>query len=185
MDNAQRIKILNDSGRSVFTAGDIYNLWHINILNAKAALKRMAQKKLLLKVTKGYYALNSDFNVYELANSIVSPSYVSCHSALFYHGVSFQVSSEIVSVALINYKKTIAGKSFVFHAMKKTLFFNLESVNYKNNLAIASPERAILDSLYFGLTPNLDNPDKINKYQLQKLVQYYPKSIGKKLKKLL
>ena len=144
----------------------------------------MVEKELIIKLAKGYYALNDNFNIYELANSIISPSYVSCQSALFYHGISFQTSSEVVSAALIGYKKTIAGKTYIYHAMKKDLFFNLEGVSYKNNVAMASLERAFLDSFYFNLTPNLDNMDKINKYQVQKLVKFYPKSVEKKIKQI-
>ena len=185
MNNAQRIKILNDSGRSAFASQDIYRLWQTEPLNAKAALGRMTKNQLLLKLGKGYYALNKEFNIYELANSIIAPSYVSCQSALFYHGISFQVSAEITSVCLIHYKKTIAGKNYVYHAMKKSLFYNLEGIDYKNNLAMAEPERALLDCLYFNLSPNLDNPDKINKYEAQKLAGFYPQSVEKKLKRLI
>ena len=47
------------------------------------------------------------------------------------------------------------------------------------------PERAILDCFYFGLLPNLDNVNKINFTYLKKISIFYPKSVIKKVNKLI
>jgi len=185
MNNAQRLKILTDSRKTVFTLKNLQSLWGIKNQTGKVIAKRMTDKGLIFRISKGYYSLNKDFNDYELANLIISPSYISLHSSLFYHGISFQVSNIISSVALLNYQKKVKEKNFKYYAMKKQLFFNLEGVNQRDNLSIACPERAILDSFYFGLLPNIDNLENINFTYLKEISFYYPKEVQNKIKQLL
>lgn len=185
MTNAQRLKILTDSGKTVFSSKDLRGLWNIGSQAVKVVTKRVVEQDLLIKLAKGYYTLSRDFNVYELANLVVSPSYVSFNSALFYHGISFQVSNIVSSVALFNYQKKIGEYNLKYYSMKKSLFFNLEGVDYKENLTIASPERAVLDSFYFGLLPNIDNWEKLNPTYIKELSIIYPKVVRKKIKNLL
>lgn len=185
MNNAQRFKILNNTSRTVFSSQDIQALWNISSHNTKIILKRMLQNDLLIKLAKGYYALSVDFNIYELANLIISPSYISLDSALLYHGVSFQTNSRVISAALLNYKRQIKNTIFEYHAMKESLFFNLAGINYNQNFSMAVPERAILDTFYFGFLPNLDNFEKINRSYLKELAQFYPKTIQKKVTDLI
>ena len=182
MTLSQRLKILIDSGKTVFTLGDLENLWDEKPENTIVAAKRMVKKGLILKLAKGYYALNENYNIYELANLIISPSYVSFNSALFYWNVCFQISDTINSVALFNYEKKIGERTYKYYAMKKNLFFNLEGIQTKNNVSVALPERAILDSFYFGFLFNVDDPQKINFNFLKEISTFYPKSIQKKAK---
>lgn len=185
MTNAQRLKLLTNTDKTTFSLGELRNIWDTNYQTARVAAKRMVKEGLLIKLAKGYYALDKDFNIYELANLVVSPSYISFNSALFYHGISFQVSNIISSVALFNYQRKIGGYALKYYSMKESLFFNLEGINYKKNLAIASPERAVLDSFYFDLLPNIDNWEKLNLTYLRKLSLIYPKTIRKKLENLV
>lgn len=181
MTLATRLKILNQSQRTVFRLTDLKGLWRNKELNTKIAAKRMVEKNLLYRIAKGYYALNKDYNLFELANLIVSPSYVSFNSALFYHNICFQMSKTIDSVALFNYKKEIGRAVFQYSAMKRDLFFNLEGIIFKNNISVASPERAILDCFYFGFLPNIDHEEKVSFDYLKELSSLYPKSIQKKI----
>ncbi|PIS40106.1 MAG: hypothetical protein COT32_01525 [Candidatus Nealsonbacteria bacterium CG08_land_8_20_14_0_20_36_22] len=185
MNNAQRLKILAGSGKTVFSLKNLQSLWEVKNQTTKMIAKRMTDKGLIFRISKGYYSLSKDFNDYELANLIISPSYISLHSSFFYHKVSFQLSNTITSVALFNYQKKVKEKVFKYYAMKKNLFFNLEGINYKDNLSIACPERAILDSFYFGLLPNMDNPENINGTYLKEISFYYPKEVNKKIRRLL
>lgn len=182
---SQRLKILTDSKKTVFRARDLQGLWQENPKNTIIAAKRMVGKGLILKLAKGYYALNEEYNIYELANLVISPSYVSFGSALFYWNVCFQVGDTINSVSLLNYEKKIEDRIYKYYAMRKELFFNLEGIVSKDNISIASPERAILDSFYFGFLANIDNEEKINFTHLKKISLFYPKSIQKKVEKFI
>ena len=167
----QKLKILMDSKKTVFRAKDLQSLWRENPRNTVIYAKRMVDKNLILKLAKGYYALNKEYSVYELANLIISPSYVSFNSALLFWGVCFQVSDTAQSVSLLNYQKKIGDKNYKYQSMKRDLFFNAEGIDSKNNVSVASPERALLDSFYFGVIANVD-------------AQNYPLSVQKKIKDL-
>ena len=185
MDNAQRLKILSSTGKTVFSLKNLQSLWRSSPNTTKIIAKRMADKKLITRIEKGYFALDEKFDVYELANLIISPSYVSLNSSLFHHGVSFQVSQTVTSVSPLNYERKAGGRTFKYYAMKDSLFFNLEGISYAGNLAIARPERAILDCLYFNLLPNVDNSDGVNTGLLEKISFYYPKTVQAKIRKYL
>lgn len=185
MNDAQRLKILGDTNRTVFSTGDLRDLWEDKEVTAQGAIKRMVQKELVVKLAKGYYSLKEDFNQWELANLIISPSYISLNSALFYHSVSFQVRNNVASVATWNHEKEVGSYSFKYYAMKDDLFFNLEGIGSNKGVTVAHPERAILDCFYFGLLPNIDNEDKIKRTYLEELMKFYPKTVQDKASKIL
>ncbi len=185
MDNAQRLKILSGTGKTVFSLKNLQNLWGSSPNTTKIIAKRMADKKLITRIERGYFALDEEFDVYELANLIISPSYVSLNSSLFYHGISFQVSQTVTSVSTLNYERKAGKRTFKYYAMKDSLFYNLEGISYTDNLAIARPERAILDCLYFNLLPNVDNSDRVNLSLLEKISFLYPKTVQAKIRKFL
>lgn len=181
---SQKLKTLMDSRKTVFRAKDLQSIWQENSSNTVVYSKRMTNKNLILKLGKGYYALNKEYSIYELANLIISPSYISFNSALLYWGICFQVSDIIQSVALLKYQKQMDGRTYMYQAMKKDLFFDIEGIDSKNNISIASPERAVLDCFYFGATANIDDWEKINKTYLKKLSLKYPRSVQKKVNDL-
>lgn len=185
MTDAERLKNLLVTGKSVFSIKDLERLWNIGAATTKIAAKRMVDRKLLSRLERGYYALSNDFDAFELANLIISPSYVSLHSALFHHGISFQESRLVTSVARMSYERRAAGLTLRYFAMKPSLFFNLEGILYKKNIALASPERALLDCFYFRLLPNLDNPEKINPVLLRRIADYYPLTVRAKARSIL
>ena len=174
-----------ESGRTIFTPLDLRLLWQVNTLNAKISAVRMADKGLMVRLAIGYYALNDRYNRQELANRIVSPSYVSFQSALFYAGINFQAREEISSVALRDHRKEIGNTLYTYVVMKKELFFNSEGIVTREGAAMAVAERAILDSFYFGYLPDIDDQGKLNKTYLAKLSVAYPKTVQKKVKGLL
>ncbi len=184
MERDKRLRILLDTKRTVFTFKNLIDLWELKPETAKVIVKRMVDRGIIYRVARGYYSLTKEGSLYETANLIVQPSYVSLHSALFYHNVSFQVSTIVTSVGLINYEKEVGRNVFKYYSMKESLFFNLEGIDYKQNIAVVKPERAILDSLYFGFTPNLDNPNSLNPSYLKRLSVLYPKTVRDKAFKL-
>lgn len=185
MTNAQRLKLLYDSGKSVFTLKTMQSLWGSHRYDTKIIAKIMADKNLICRIERGYYSLKEDFSPYELANLIVKPSYVSLHSALFYHGVSFQYNKEISSMSRLNYKRKMGQLIFVYYSMKSSLLYNLDGIDSRLNVAIAKAERALLDCCYLNIKASIDNPDKLNVTYLQKLSNLYPHTVQLKIKKLL
>lgn len=185
MNHSERLKILQESGRTIFTPLDLRMLWRMRAHNAKINIVRMMRKGLVRRLATGLYVLNDRYNRYELANRILSPSYVSFQAALFYAGINFQARDEIGSVALRDHCKKIGGGLYTYAAMKRSLFFNTEAIVTREGVAIALPERAVLDSFYFGYLPDIDDSSKLNKTLLSKLSVIYPKTVQKKTRALL
>lgn len=185
MNQAQRLKLLQNTGKTVFGATFLRQLWEISEENFKVTVKRMVDNSLLLRLSKGVYALSEDYSPYELANTLVTPSYVSFNSALFYHGVSFQAASEISSAANFNYQREIDGRTYVYRKIKKSLLYNTDGLIIKPLLTIATIERAVADCLYIGVTPNLDNFDRLNAARLRAHAQKYPHRVQKQISTLL
>ena len=144
----------------------------------------MTQKKLLNRISPGYYTLSLSYNIYELANLIMTPSYITGNTALFLSGINFQYRTVIESASLLNYKKKIKGNEYLFRSMKKELLFNIQGILHNKLPAIACPERAILDLLYWNLLPDIDRPEKINLSLLTELSSLYPKTVQIKAKKI-
>jgi predicted transcriptional regulator of viral defense system len=184
MNTSTRLKILLSSGRTVFRSQDLRMLWKDTALTAKISAARMVEQKLILRLAKGYYAIDENYDTRTLANLVISPSYVSFNSALSGAGINFQQRNSVDSVALLSYRRKIQGITYAYYAMKEELFFWQEGISTKNSISIACPERAILDSLYFGFIPDIDTPDRLDRRYLKQLSEFFPLTVQKKVRKL-
>lgn len=183
---SQKLQVLLGSKRTVFTLDDLSSIWiEKDKRNTIITARRMVHNGLIIKLGKGYYSINKDYNRYELANIIISPSYISLHSALFYWNVAFQKEETIQSVALLNYEKVLDETIYRYHAMKKELFFDIRGIVLRDNISFATPERAFLDTLYFNFLANIDNKEPLNPHLIGELAVLYPKSTQKKAKEFL
>ena len=141
-------------------------------------LQRLERADILKRIVKGKYLFSfKEINDYELANLLLTPSYISLESALSFYGILAQFPYTITSVTPLKTKKIIYNeKEFEFAHLKKDYFFGFIK---KDNFLIALPEKALLDELYFiskGLTSiSLDelNLSPINKNKLKKMIKYY------------
>jgi predicted transcriptional regulator of viral defense system len=115
------------------------------------------EKGYLKKIVKGYYRFSGttlDENVlFEIANRIYAPSYISFETAFAYYGLIPEAVYSITS-ATTRITRTFhspAGE-FVYHTLKPALFFGYNVVRYGEgkHCSIASPEKAILDQLYIN-----------------------------------
>ncbi len=183
MNASTRLKILMSSGRTVFRPQDLRVLWKDSALTAKISAARMVERKLILRLAKGYYAIDENYDTRALANLVITPSYVSFNSALASAGINFQQRKSIDSVALLSYRRKIQSITYAYYSIKKELFFHQEGIITKNNVSIACPERAILDSLYFGFMPDIDTPDRLDRSYLKQLCGIFPLTVQKKARK--
>jgi len=117
-------------------------------------LNEWQDKNYIKKIIKGYYIfsdLKTDGNVlYEIANKIYDPSYISLEASLSYYGL---IPESVYAVTSVSTKKTSTFNTsivvFSYRKVKNDLFFGykIEKYNYKT-FKIASPEKALLDLLY-------------------------------------
>jgi predicted transcriptional regulator of viral defense system len=61
MDNAERLKVLADSGKSVFSLENLRFLWESKPETTKILAKRMVDKSLLIRIARGYFSMSENF----------------------------------------------------------------------------------------------------------------------------
>lgn len=118
------------------------------------------------KLRRGVYTLNDDdrrtpLPPFLISNVLYAPSYVSLESALSFFGL---IPEQVVRTTAVTPRKTADFENhygtFSYRSLKKSLFFGYESVKIEGDLSIflATPEKAILDKVYFdpGFRPEED-----------------------------
>jgi len=110
------------------------------------------KKDYLIKLRNKYYLLAenkiTEEKLYNIANKIYYPSYVSMESALNYHNI---IPEGVYSIQSVTTRKTNSFTSkvgiFNYQTIKKELYFGYLLIK-NNNFRMASKEKAILDFLY-------------------------------------
>jgi len=145
------IKLLQ-SGKNIFTTDDLSSIWGQNkrsdtVLSADWYVRTGK----LHRIRRGVYAINrNDLEPFVLANKLFAPSYVSGFTILIKHGLSFQVSHAVHSVALKTREVQIDNVDFVYHAIKPSVFYNDTGIVCDGSVTEASLERAIADTIYLS-----------------------------------
>jgi predicted transcriptional regulator of viral defense system len=120
-------------------------------------------KGYIKKVIRGYYIFADlpldEKGLFEIANRIYAPSYVSFEMALAYYGL---IPESVYGITSASTRKTMRFKTtigeFSYRAIRPKLYFGFEYLAENNRYAkIASPEKALLD--YFYLHPELSDVD--------------------------
>ena len=101
------------------TTRDAADLLGVSVHSAGKYLESFAREKLVEKLSAGRWALSGEkLDPLQIAEFLVAPeeSYISLHSALFYHGMIEQIPTRIYSVTSGRTKlvKTTRG-TFSFH----------------------------------------------------------------------
>ena len=112
--------------------------------------KRLVESQVIAPLSPGRFAVtDSIVNEFEQANFIYQPSYISLQSALSFYGIISQFPYSVTSITTSKTKvMSIADKEYIFRHIDSQLFWGYEK---KDNFLIATPEKALLDSLYFTL----------------------------------
>ena len=172
------------AGFTVFSLADIRqadNAFHRRRLN------EWQEKGYIRKIIKGYYIFADkpleEKSLFEIANRIYSPSYVSFEMALARYGL---IPESVYGITSASTRKTSHFKtsigSFIYRTIRPKLYFGFEFLENNEKLfKLASPEKSLLDLFYIktelrdaasfaGLRINrevffnLMNRDKINGY---------------------
>ena len=92
---------------------------------------------------KGFYA-KDNFNPYELANKIYSPSYISLESILQSEGLIFQADRTITAISYLTREIEIDGRKIFYRKIKNEILLNKEGIIEKDYFFSAIKERAFL-----------------------------------------
>jgi hypothetical protein len=165
---------LYESPKTVLTNKDLALLWQendTNKLNSKTAY--YVKQKDMIRLTRGIFAKNKDYNPKELANSIYIPSYISFETVLRESGMIFQ-HYDTIFIASKWPKTMILDKyTFTFRKLKDIVLYNPAGIIYKDNYSIATAERAFLDMIYLFPGYYFDNLKSINWDKCSEIVKIY------------
>lgn len=112
-------------------------------------LSRWKQKGYLKSPKRGLYILGeAKPDEFEIASKLITPSYISLETALSHHSIIPDISMEVCSITTKNTRtfKT-PENTFHFYHIKQELFCDF--LHLRDEIFIATPEKAILDFFYF------------------------------------
>ncbi len=135
----------------VFTTNDVSALLQISTSHASHVLQRLRQANKLLRLAKGYWGLPGQIDRLALPAYLCAPdpSYISLQTALHIHGIIEQIPEVIFAVSIGRTKKfTTDLASISIHHIHEDFFFGYE-VKADPMVRIATPEKALIDFLYF------------------------------------
>jgi predicted transcriptional regulator of viral defense system len=142
-----------------FTVFSLNDIRAIDSSFHRRRLNEWQEKGYIRKVIKGYYTFSGlELNegvLFEIANRIYAPSYISLEMALSYYHL---IPESVYGITSVTTRKTYRFKTgvaeFAYRTVKPALFFGFELVRYNSKVfKIAAIEKAILDYLY--LMPHL------------------------------
>ncbi|OIN98065.1 hypothetical protein AUJ66_01615 [Candidatus Desantisbacteria bacterium CG1_02_38_46] len=142
----------------IFSFSQIESLYG-NTQVLKNQLSRWVRKNLLLKLRKGIYVLNSEDRKVTpsrmfIANQLYFPSYVSTEYALSFYDL---IPERVADITSVTTKKPVFFRNefgnFIYRHIKSECFDGFRKMADENKcfFFIASPEKAVIDFLYFNL----------------------------------
>jgi len=153
-----------------------FTLFSLNDIRAvdgsfhRRRLNEWQEKGYVKKVIKGYYIFSdlelNESTLFEIANRIYAPSYISLEMALSYYHL---IPESVYGITSVTTRKTYRFRTeiaeFSYRTLKPALFFGFELVRYDGKVfKIAAVEKAVLDFLY--LNPHLKTEEDLRGLRL-------------------
>ena len=162
------------SKNTLFTTKEVSLLWQEPDANfVRKKLYRYIKAGKLYSVRKGVYAKDKNYEKYELATKIFTPSYISFETVLTKAGVVFQFYGQIFVASYLTREFTIDDQIYVLKKIKDPILTNQMGIDVKENYFIASPERAFLDVMYLNKEYYFDNLLGINWDKVDEILPIY------------
>lgn len=148
MQKGQFLQKILRSPRTVFTAGDIASLWGDPPSGRfRVRLHYYVHSAELIRIRKGLYARDQEYDRLELATCLFRPSYVSYETVLWREGVILHETSGITVASYLSRQVDCGGRTIRLHKVRETLLKNTYGIELTRGYPIASLERAFLDTL--------------------------------------
>ena len=190
MNAAAALARLRALGKPVLTTNDAVLALRAERSAATHTLKRLASAGLLTRIRHGLWATDPNLDPLLLPEYLTAPfpSYVSFQSALFFHGMVSQIPSVIfvASLAQTRRVRTTLG-TFSIHRLAPRFFGGYEIVK-TSGVRLATPEKALLDTLYLAPTrsrlfahlPEVELPEHFDRDRIRYWVRRIPAGLRRK-----
>lgn len=177
------VEILLRSSKTVFSTKDIALLWREKTeVAARVRLSNYIKTGKLIRICRGLYAKDKNYNRFELATRIYTPSYISFETVLTRAGINFQFYSNIFVASYVTRDIEVGDQKISFIRMKDYVLSNGIGIEHSDNIAIASKERAFLDRIYISKDYHFDNLDALNWDKVFDILPiYHNKRMNKKV----
>lgn len=188
MDNkptkGEYLEVLLRSPQTIFSSKDVSLLWGEESDEViKKRLNKYVTAGKLIRVRRGIYAKDKNYDRFELATRINTPSYISFETVLTREGVNFQYYGNIFVASYINREIDIEGQKITFVRMKDYVLSNTTGIEHKDGIAIATRERAFLDRVYVSKDYHFDNLRSLDWNKVMEILPIYNnKRLEKKIK---
>lgn len=149
------INKLNRNEKLILSVDDIAEILSISKESARVTANRYAKRNLLLRLKRDFYITPNKFEnlkeegLFQLANYLQVPSYVSLASALSYYNIYTQQLRGIIESIALKRTRTfvVDGIEFRFILVKKDFYTGFVT---ENSFFIAAPEKALADAVYLS-----------------------------------
>lgn len=171
--------------QSVYTSQELSQLFPDDSpQKLNSALHYAVKTGKLKRLRRGIYVKN-DYSVVELANCIYIPSYVSLETVLRASGIIFQTDTSIQSVSYLSREVMVDQTKLIYRKLKYQVLTNPLGLVVNGREAVATPERALLDSLIVFKNYHFDNLSGVNWDLVEALLPIYQsKTLITKVSKL-
>ncbi len=178
------LEVLLRSPKTVFSTKDVALLWNEDDSSIVTdRLKRYVKTGKLIRVRRGLYAKDKNYDRFELATRIYTPSYISFETVLTREGVNFQYYGNIFVASYVNREIIVGDQTITFIRMKDYVLSNTTGIESKAGYSIATKERAFLDRIYVSKDYHFDNLASLDWDKVFAIAPiYHNKRLEKKVK---
>jgi predicted transcriptional regulator of viral defense system len=178
-------RILKKITKPFFTLDELAFALELKPESAAVLCNRYVKRGLLTRLKRGLYARTENLGnlgrveIFQIANLLQVPSYISLTTALAYYGMTTQVQRNFFESICIKRTKTFdrGGLTFRYIKIDSRLYGGFKR---DQGVFIALPEKAILDSFYlasmgrYPLDVSSLDLTKLNEQSLAELSIIYP-----------
>lgn len=162
------------SKKTVFTFKDLILLWGESDINfVKKKIHRYVKAGRMNSIRKGIYSKDKNYNHFELATRIYTPSYISFETVLTRTGINFQHYGNIFVASYLTREIEADGQKISFVRIKDYVLSNTIGIEHINEVAIATKERAFLDRIYVSKDYHFDNLDVLDWDKIFEILPIY------------
>jgi predicted transcriptional regulator of viral defense system len=171
-----------------FSYSQVAECLDLSLASAKVLCSRYHAKGLLVRIKRNIYVLRERWDnlrpdeIFQLANVIQVPSYISLTSALAFHEYTTQIQQGFVESVSVTrtYIKSILDIEFNFTKVNREHYHHFEK---RQGFFIATPEKALADALYlvalgrYQLDFSALELAKFDVQNLEKILNLYPEKV--------
>jgi len=175
------LETLLRSQKTIFTTKDIALLWGEAAENAiRVRLSKYVKTGKLIRVHRGIYAKDDQYDRFELATRIYTPSYISFETVLTRSGVNFQYYGNVFVASYVGREIAVDNLRIVLVRMRKYVLCDLSGIDHAAGYSVATKERAFLDRVCISKEYHFDHVDVLD---WDKVFEILPIYRNKKMEK--